>query len=97
MSAATALPRASRYVRIVSSVLTQHPAEPIPHFHPQAFIGFPWPAQDDQFDEKFRLQVGEPEGACEERAGGVFARRWTKGEVVLDCNTWEAVLPFQSF
>ena len=62
---------------------------------PIAFIGFPWPAQDAQWSDKFLLQAGVPTGACAEKKRDVFSRAWSGGEVVLDCATWEAELPFQ--
>lgn len=59
---------------------------------PIAFLGSRW--QDEQWEPIFALDVGEPLGLCAETAPGVFERAWSKGTVSLDCNTWEASLPF---
>ena len=61
---------------------------------PVAFIGFPWPAQDAQWSDQFLLQAGEPAGLCAEKEPGVFSREWSRGQAALDCNNWEAALPF---
>jgi hypothetical protein len=37
--------------------------------------------------------VGEPRGNCSETSSGVFARKWSKGTVELDCNSWTAKIP----
>ena len=41
--------------------------------------------------------VGEPVGAMVELPGGhgAFSRAWSKGTVVLNCTSWEVVLPFE--
>lgn len=61
---------------------------------PIAFIGFGWPSQDSQWSNKFLLDVGVPTSNCEEKIPHVFSRRWSKGEVLLDCARWEASIPF---
>jgi hypothetical protein len=57
-----------------------------------ALLGSRW--QDASWSPLFELDAGEPQGLCEEGAPGVFSRRWSKGAAQLDCNTWEADLPF---
>lgn len=44
----------------------------------------------------FLLDVGEPTGLCTEAPPGVFSRNWSLGVASLDCNTWQASLPFGS-
>lgn len=59
---------------------------------PVAFFGSRW--QDDQWNELFDLDVGEPLGLCSEGPPGVFSRAWSKGTAALDCNAWQATLDF---
>ena len=59
---------------------------------PVGFLGSRW--QDAAWSPLLALDAGEPVGLCEETAPGVFARAWTRGVAALDCNTWEASLPF---
>lgn len=61
---------------------------------PIAFLGDR--VQDSSWNPIFALDVGEPlNGAlCTEDPPGVFSRQWTKGRPTLDCNTWQADLPF---
>ena len=35
-------------------------------------------------------QVRALEPICHEASPGIFARRWSKANVTMDCNTWEA-------
>ena len=59
---------------------------------PVAFFGSRW--QDDMWDVLFDMDVGEPLEPCAEGPEGVFSRRWTGGTAALDCNAWQASLPF---
>eukprot|EP00040_Diaphanoeca_grandis_P000601 m.15951 g.15951 ORF g.15951 m.15951 type:complete len:408 (+) comp10795_c0_seq2:211-1434(+) len=61
-----------------------------------AFIGTSYGLTDADWSPLFALDVGEPLGLCEETKQGVFARKWTKGAVSLDCNTYTPGLPFAS-
>lgn len=54
------------------------------------------PAHGDAASPLFALDVGEPLELCTEAAPGVFSRKWSKGVAALDCNTYEATLPFPS-
>jgi hypothetical protein len=51
---------------------------------------------DADWSPLFALDVGVPLGMCEEGPAGVFTRRWSRGAATLDCNTWQADLPFQA-
>jgi hypothetical protein len=53
-------------------------------------------AHGDAFSPLFALDVGEPLDLCREVAPAVFRRKWSKGVATLDCNTYEASLPFPS-
>ena len=62
---------------------------------PYAYVGYGWnggplPAWDSMWDE----DVGEPLGLCSSSAPGVFSRLYSKGNVSIDCNTWEGTLAF---
>jgi hypothetical protein len=35
----------------------------------------------------FQLDVGVPLQLCQESPPGVFSRKWSKGQAVVDCNT----------
>lgn len=61
---------------------------------PVAYLGDR--VQDSSWNPIFALDVGEPMNGslCAEGPVGVFTRQWTKGIPKLDCNTWEAELPF---
>lgn len=63
---------------------------------PFAWLGWGWESDERNWDDIFLLEVGEPKGLCEEGEGGngVFSRVWSLGTVVLDCNHWNASLPF---
>ena len=61
---------------------------------PNGYIGFGWYSNDDNWDPIFLMQPGIPLGLCAEGPTGVFARNWTGGTAALDCNTWNASLPF---
>ena len=63
---------------------------------PVAFLGWGWESGDEKWDDVFLLQVGVPQGLCQESPTGVFARTYTEGVARLDCNTWTADLPFPS-
>eukprot|EP00912_Choanoflagellata_sp_UC4_P000213 UC4_evm3s135 len=63
---------------------------------PIAFLGFGWESDDRMWDDQFYLQVGEPQGLCKIESPGVFSRQYTNGKATLDCNTFEANLPFPS-
>ena len=46
------------------------------------------------FPEVLTTSVGEPvDAVCKETAKGVFERRWSKGTVKMDCNTWTGTIP----
>jgi hypothetical protein len=63
---------------------------------PVAYIGKGWTGGVGMmaWDPRFDLDVGEPLGLCLQRTPGVFSRAWTKGEVVLNCTDFSAVIPF---
>ena len=67
-----------------------------------AFIGTSYYLNDANWNPLFAMDVGEPlEGCVEAHAAGntptgVFSRKWTKGTVALDCNTYTASMPFES-
>ena len=63
---------------------------------PIAFLG--GRLDDRDWSPLFALDVGEPleQAVCQEAGPGVFSRRWTRGTVSLDCNAFEAQLPFSS-
>lgn len=66
---------------------------------PYAYIGTGWygagviglPDWDPLWD---LYDVGEPAGACEQPAPGVFSRAWTRGVATLNCSSWTATLDF---
>ncbi len=60
---------------------------------PIGYFGFGWPSDTTNWRSEFLWQVGEPTGLCMETTPNVFTRLWTHGEVSLDCNTWQAVVP----
>ena len=59
---------------------------------PVAYLG--GRLQDSDWNPLFALDVGRPLGLCQEGPTGVFTRQWSKGVASLDCNQWEAHLPF---
>ena len=59
-----------------------------------AWLGDGWESDDATWNPMYKLQPGVPEGACVESKPGVFSRKWSNGEVQLDCNEWSAELPF---
>ena len=59
---------------------------------PLAYLG--GRLHDADWSPLFALDVGTPLGLCEEGPAGVFSRRWSKGVAMLDCNAWQADLPF---
>ena len=61
---------------------------------PVAYLG--GRLHDADWSPLFALDVGSPLGLCEERTPGVFSRAWSNGVAQLDCNTWQARLPFPS-
>ena len=61
---------------------------------PYAYVGFAWESSDANHSSLFYLDVGEPTGLCAEGPAGVFSRAWTEGTPRLDCNSFEAELPF---
>ena len=61
---------------------------------PYAYVGWGWESDDAEWNDLFYLQAGEPLGLCAEPAPGVFERAWSGGVAQLDCNKWEATLPF---
>jgi hypothetical protein len=63
---------------------------------PTAYLGFGWYSDDSSWDRLFLLDAGEPTALCVEAPANVFSRAWTKGVASLDCNTFEASLPFES-
>ena len=60
------------------------------------WLGGGWESDQRNWDPIFLLNVGEPNGECEESPSGVFWRKWSLGTPVLDCNKWSAQLPFGS-
>ena len=61
---------------------------------PVAYIGWGWESgAANQYVEEFGYQVGEPQGGCSELSPGVFSRPWSYGDAVLNCSSWEAVVP----
>ena len=45
------------------------------------------------FPDILHTDVGTPvDSVCKETAPGVFERKWSKGSVRMDCNTWEGKL-----
>ena len=62
---------------------------------PYAYIGYSWESDDSKFSPLFYLAVGEPAALCSEGPTGVFQRAYSLGTPQLDCNTFEAQLPFQ--
>ena len=63
---------------------------------PYAYIGYSWESDDRMFSPLFYLDVGEPAGGalCSEGPTGVFQRPYTLGTPVLNCNSFQAELPF---
>lgn len=63
---------------------------------PIAFLG--GRLDDHDWNPLFALDVGEPldQALCQETDSRVFSRRWTEGTVSLNCNTFEAQLPFSN-
>lgn len=59
---------------------------------PFAWLGFGWSGCGNEvaFPEPLSRDYGTPVGFCEETApgSGVFARRWTKATVQMDCNAY---------
>eukprot|EP00912_Choanoflagellata_sp_UC4_P001391 UC4_evm1s865 len=62
---------------------------------PYAFIGGRG-LRDENWHPIFATDVGEPLGLCHEIKTNFFERKWTKGTVGFDCNTYTAHLPFPS-
>lgn len=81
----------------------QHPNQTVAAFliarGPYAFIGGRGlrDSRDGDWSPLFGLDVGVPLELCRESTThpGVFSRRWTNGVVGLNCNHYEASLPFQ--
>eukprot|EP01047_Picozoa_sp_COSAG01_P039756 COSAG01_NODE_3303_length_6294_cov_3.018402_5_plen_701_part_00 len=63
---------------------------------PVGYFGYGWEGKNPSWHPIFLLQPGEPMGPCTERVAGVFERQWSNGKAVLDCNEWNAKLPFPS-
>ena len=63
---------------------------------PTAYLGYGWYSDDTNWSPLFLLDAGEPTALCVEAPANVFSRAWTKGVAVLDCNRFEAALPFES-
>lgn len=61
---------------------------------PYGWLGWGWESDARNWNDVFNLNVGEPEGICEEKESGIFTRVWSMGTVELNCNDWSAVLPF---
>jgi hypothetical protein len=55
-----------------------------------------WPKDNATGYEPFLLQPGTPSGQCKAESKGVWSREWSGGKAVLDCNSYEAKLPFAS-
>jgi len=60
---------------------------------PIAYIGFGWASGQETWRPEFLWDVGRPQGLCTVVAPGVFSRRWSYGDAVLDCNTWRGTVP----
>jgi hypothetical protein len=63
---------------------------------PNGYLGWGWYSNDKDWSSLFLLQAGVPTGLCAEGPQGVFSRPWSAGTAVLDCNSWQASLPFPS-
>lgn len=63
---------------------------------PIGFVGWGWESDDSKWNDIFLLQPGVPAGLCYQPKPGVYARKWSAGTAVLDCNKWVANLPFPS-
>ena len=61
---------------------------------PLAYLG--GRLRDADWSPLFALDVGRPLSLCEEGPAGVFSRRWSKGIATLDCNSWQADIPFSA-
>ena len=61
---------------------------------PLAFVGTSYLLTDSIWNPLFGMDVGVPQGLCQEKSARVFSRVWSKGTVMLDCNLYTAKLPF---
>lgn len=66
---------------------------------PHAWLGTGWQgctAKDSTWQQHPLLQLdpGSPLSNCEHSKPGVFSRKYSRGTVSLDCNSFKAVLPF---
>ena len=61
---------------------------------PYAYLGYAWESNDANHSSLFYLDVGEPTALCAEGPAGVFARPYSLGTPRLDCNAFQAELPF---
>ena len=73
---------------------------------PYAWLGYSWMGCNNDpndrstasiryhFPAELEADYGEPRGVCREtaRGSGVFVREWSKAEVTLDCNHWNATI-----
>jgi len=60
---------------------------------PIAYIGFGWSSGQERWRQEFLWDVGTPQGLCAEVSPGVFSRKWTYGNAVLDCLSWNGLVP----
>ncbi len=60
---------------------------------PIAFFGFGWESDQRNWRSEFLWDVGTPQGLCTETEENVFSRAWTHGAAVLNCSSYEAVVP----
>ena len=67
---------------------------------PHAWLGTGWQGCTTtpttwQQDPLMQLDPGTPVGLCKQVKPGVFSRQYTRGTVSLNCNSYQATLPFQ--
>ena len=64
---------------------------------PYAFIGGRGlrDSHEGDWHPLFGLDVGRPIGLCAETSQNTFERRWSRGDVSFDCNTYTASLEFE--
>ena len=57
------------------------------------WLGYGWESDMKDWNEVFLWDVGEPmEDVCGVN-GWVYWRRWSYGNVTLDCDTWTGIVP----
>ena len=60
---------------------------------PIAFFGYGWESDQRNWRPEFLWDVGTPTGACVESPPNVFTRAWSHGNAVLNCSSFEAIIP----